>query len=176
MLRIITQNNMRPQVDVPRRLVSIAPRRFQTTKPVRRKREYDVEEISFRRTPDHVSHVKLNERPYAVSALGTEIPEDIPQVPLHIEQITDRRLRWFQRTMNEDRLTPEDEDTLKRAMARVSKPDRPVINFDADKSGPSIERMSFFATPGEEAVDDGPVDIGEVTAGLEPGRVVEVRR
>lgn len=167
---------MRPQVDVPRRLVSVAPRRFQTTKPVRRKREKPVEEISFRRGPDHINHVRLNERPYAVSGLGTEVPEDIPAVPLHIETITDRRLRWYQRTMNEDKMSPEDEDDLQRAMSRVSKPERPTIDFKADESGPSIERMSFFAIPGEEAFEAGGVDIGEVIPGLEPGRVVEIRR
>lgn len=166
---------MRPQVEVPRRLATLAPRRFQTTKPVRRKRELPVEEVSFHRDPD-APKANVQRKPYKVSALGTEIPADIPQVPLHIEQIDSRRLRWFMRTMNEEKMTPEDEDRLGRAMERTVKPPRPQIAFKAEDVGASVDRKEFFALPGEDGYDSGAVDVGEVTPGLEPGRVVEVRR
>ncbi|KLT40721.1 RNB-domain-containing protein [Cutaneotrichosporon oleaginosum] len=61
-------------------------------------------------------------------------------------------------------------------MQRVVKPPRPHIPFTAEDAGASVERKEFFAIPGEEGYDSGVVDIGEVTPGLEPGRVVEVRR
>lgn len=135
-----------------------------------------VDEVSFRRRPSHTSHVQVTEQPYKESALGKPIPEDIPAVPLHIETLTDRRLTFYQRTMSKEKLTAADEETLQRAMARVTKPERPSIDFKADESGPSVDRMSFFSIPGEEGYESGAVDIGEVIPGLEPGRVVEIRR
>jgi hypothetical protein len=143
-------------------------------KPVRRKREEIVEEVSFRRPAD-LPRANIQKPPYKVSALGTEIPDDIPQVPLHIEEIDSRRLRWFMRTMNDEKMTPEDEDRLARAMARTVKPPRPHIPFMAE-AGASTDRKEFFAIPGEEGYDSGALDYGEITPGLEPGRVVEIRR
>ncbi|BEI90752.1 uncharacterized protein CcaverHIS019_0308220 [Cutaneotrichosporon cavernicola] len=166
---------MRPQFELPRRLATVAPRRFQTTKPVRRKRELPVEEASFDRNPD-ASKASIQRQPYKVSALGAEIPDDIPQVPLHIDQIESRRLRWYMRTMNEDKMTPEDEDRLARAMERTVKPSRPQIAFKAEDAGASVERKDFFAIPGEDGYNSGAISAGEITPGLEPGRVVEIRR
>lgn len=113
-------------------------------------------------------------KPILETALGTEIPEDIPDTPLHIRNITERRLKWNMRTMNEERLTPEDEQELQRAMARVTKTTRQGISFMMGESGPSQARMEFFSGPDDATA--GVISVAEELPGIEIGRVIEIRR
>lgn len=171
---------MRPQLDAPRRLVSAVPRRFNSTaapNPVRRKRLYEKpgEEPSFGHGGERASRVRGAEQPFRQSGLGKSIAGDIPAAPLNVETLTDRRLT-FKRSVGKEKMSEADGEAPERAMKRPTKPERPSIDYKADESGPSIERMSFFSIPGEEGFESGAVDIGEVIPGLEPGRVVEVRR
>lgn len=107
------------------------------------------------------------------TALGSELPGDIPALPLHIESLTQRRLNWYSRTMNDDKLSHSEREMLDRAMARVTKKERKPIEFASGEAGPSIERLNFFAA-GSEA--GGAVMEADDMPGLEAGRIVEVRR
>ncbi|GMK53625.1 hypothetical protein CspeluHIS016_0102110 [Cutaneotrichosporon spelunceum] len=115
---------MRPHVEVRRRLAALAPRRFNATHPVRRKREPVNDGALY--GGSHKAETKTQD-----AAANMENTAKLP---------------------------------------------RPQIAFRAEDAGASVERKEFFAIPGEDGYDSGEISPGEVTPGLEPGRVVEIRR
>lgn len=103
-----------------------------------------------------------------------EVPHDLPPVPLHIENLSGRRLSWYERTMKEEKFSKDDEDMLRSAMERHKLPERPTVDFAKGQNGPSQERVAFFDDP--EMAVTGEVTEGDEIPGLEVGRVVDIRR
>lgn len=76
--------------------------------------------------------------------------------------------------MQDDKLSQDDLDVLKKAMDRYKKPERRTVDFARNQKGPSMDRMTFFEDPEMAVV--GSVGEGEEIPGIEVGRVVEIRR
>lgn len=149
---------MRPQVGVSRRMAHGVCRRFKTTS-----------------TSNDLQRFKLQEdepAPFVKTALGSEVPDYVPETPLHLDQLSPRRLRFLARTINKEKMGDEEEAVLERAMSRYEKSQRPTIDYVTGESGPSQERMNFFS----DGEVDGSVVEAEDEVGLERGRVIEYRR
>jgi len=103
---------------------------------------------------------------------GMDLPEGIPQRPPHLDQLSPRRLKSLERTTDKVRLRPEDAAFVEQVMNRNKLPVRPKIEFASGDSGPTKERLEFFG----DAEAGGPIEAAEDIAGVESGRIIEVRR
>jgi hypothetical protein len=147
---------MRPRSTVTRGLLSAA-RRHKSTGGNPSNRPFSLEESE--------------PAPFKRTALGT-LPDSVPEKPLHLDQLSPRRMKFYQRTINKDRLSEEDETRLEEAMSKTQLPERRTIDFVTNESGSSVERFEWFGGVEEE----GTIEAAEEIAGIEAGHLIEVRR